>query len=248
MAARAGRTLRHLRKPELLIVPAAVLAAVAMRYLGANATRLLPLSVGPDPDLGSSLSYQVMTLGLAVVFVLGVRLFKPKNYRRFARRGEIGAEFRSMPQIGLTSGPGETWLQVGRNMAVIIAIVTVVVVWLQSGRSVHLASGWPVLLLWALLFALMNSFTEEAIFRFGVVGFLHGALPNGVIFLLSGILFGVAHYHGMPAGVGGVFLAGFLGWFLAKSMVETRGVFWAWLIHFVLDVVVFVALFVFVTA
>lgn len=32
---------------------------------------------------------------------------------------------------------------------------------------------------------------------------------------------------------------GTLGWFLAKSMVDTKGMGWAWFIHFLLDVVIF---------
>jgi hypothetical protein len=32
-----------------------------------------------------------------------------------------------------------------------------------------------------------------------------------------------------------VVLAWFLGWILAKSMLETRGLAWAWFIHFVQD-------------
>jgi uncharacterized protein len=34
-------------------------------------------------------------------------------------------------------------------------------------------------------------------------------------------------------------MAGFLGWFLGKAMVETRGLFWPWFIHFVHDVLIF---------
>jgi hypothetical protein len=34
-------------------------------------------------------------------------------------------------------------------------------------------------------------------------------------------------------------MAGFLGWFLGKSMLETRGLFWAWFIHFWQDVLIF---------
>ena len=40
-------------------------------------------------------------------------------------------------------------------------------------------------------------------------------------------------------GVVGVLLATFLGWILAKSMQETRGLFWAWFIHFWQDVWIF---------
>jgi hypothetical protein len=56
--------------------------------------------------------------------------------------------------------------------------------------------------------------------------------------LLSAVLFGLAHIAGMPSGIGGMILAGILGWLLAKSVLETHGLFWAWFIHFLQDVVI----------
>lgn len=38
-------------------------------------------------------------------------------------------------------------------------------------------------------------------------------------------------------------MAGFLGFVLARSVVETRGVLGAWLVHFLQDVVIFTLLF-----
>lgn len=37
----------------------------------------------------------------------------------------------------------------------------------------------------------------------------------------------------------GVLLAGFLAYELGKSMLETKGFFWAWFIHFLRDVLIF---------
>lgn len=54
--------------------------------------------------------------------------------------------------------------------------------------------------------------------------------------------FGLGHYYGYPSGVLGVLLSSFLGWFLGKSLLETKGFFWAWLIHFVPDVFIFIFL------
>ncbi len=51
--------------------------------------------------------------------------------------------------------------------------------------------------------------------------------------------FGFAHYYGMPNGIVGVLMAGVLGWLLGKSMLETRGLFWAWFIHFCQDILIF---------
>jgi len=56
---------------------------------------------------------------------------------------------------------------------------------------------------------------------------------------LMAAYFGIGHFYGIPYGVIGVLMAGFLGWFLGKSMLETRGLGWAWFIHFWQDVLIF---------
>ena len=53
------------------------------------------------------------------------------------------------------------------------------------------------------------------------------------------VYFGLIHFYGIPYGVVGVLLAGFLGWILAKSIQDTGGFFWAWFIHFWQDVWIF---------
>ncbi len=40
---------------------------------------------------------------------------------------------------------------------------------------------------------------------------------------LQATFFGLVHWAGNPSGPLGVLLAGFLGWFLGKSVLETRG-------------------------
>jgi hypothetical protein len=65
------------------------------------------------------------------------------------------------------------------------------------------------------------------------LGRLIVALWNAALF------FGIGHYFGVPYGVIGVVMATFLGWILGKAMLETRGLFWSWSIHFVQDVLIF---------
>jgi membrane protease YdiL (CAAX protease family) len=83
-----------------------------------------------------------------------------------------------------------------------------------------------------------NAFSEEAIFRIGIVSPLYGILSVSIIVLISGVVFGLPHYFGMPSGILGALMAGFLGWLLAMSLVETQGLLIAWAIHFVQDVVI----------
>jgi len=59
--------------------------------------------------------------------------------------------------------------------------------------------------------------------------------------------FGDKHFIGIVTNnvlneILGVIVAGFLGWLLTKSILETKGLFWAWLIHFLQDVIIFSAL------
>jgi membrane protease YdiL (CAAX protease family) len=56
--------------------------------------------------------------------------------------------------------------------------------------------------------------------------------------VITAVLFGLRHYYGQPSGPLGVVMAGIAGWFWARSMIETRGFFWAFFIHMVQDVVI----------
>lgn len=74
-------------------------------------------------------------------------------------------------------------------------------------------------------------------------GLNSAALYKATLFLGS-VVFGVIHYWGAaPRGIFGSLLAAWIGYFLTKSMLETKGFFWAWLIHFAQDVVIMIFLF-----
>ncbi len=90
----------------------------------------------------------------------------------------------------------------------------------------------------SIVFAMSNSFVEESITRLGVVVILKDVLKDKTIPLVSALIFGTAHYWGNPGGIIGVLAAGFLGWLLSKSILETKGIFWAWLIHFLQDIII----------
>jgi membrane protease YdiL (CAAX protease family) len=63
-------------------------------------------------------------------------------------------------------------------------------------------------------------------------------LGPGQALLLTSALFGLGHWFGHPSGPSGVLMAGIAGWFWGKSMIETKGFFWAWVIHAIQDVVI----------
>jgi uncharacterized protein len=90
-----------------------------------------------------------------------------------------------------------------------------------------------------LLFAATNAWSEEIFSRFVIVAGLDGKLKPDTICWISAIIFGLPHFFGTPSGIFGVITSGFLGWLLAKSVIETKGLGWALLIHFLQDLVIF---------
>ena len=80
--------------------------------------------------------------------------------------------------------------------------------------------------------------SRRMIYRVGINGPLAGLLAHDRIFLISAVIFGLARYQDMPNGITRVILAGLLGYILRKSVHETSGIFWAWFIHFMQDVII----------
>ncbi len=89
------------------------------------------------------------------------------------------------------------------------------------------------------LFALVNSFSEGIVFRSAIMGPLRKFLSKDHVILIAAVFFGLAHYYGAPSGIIGVSMSVLLGWYMCRSMYETKGFVSAWIIHFMQDVVIF---------
>jgi CAAX protease family protein len=87
-------------------------------------------------------------------------------------------------------------------------------------------------------FAVVNAASEEFRFRAVLLARCQPLLGAGHALLLTSTLFGLGHWFGHPSGPAGVVMSGVAGWFWAKSMIDTRGFFWAWLSHGILDVLI----------
>jgi hypothetical protein len=189
-------------------------------------------------------SYQLITFGLFIMLAGSARLLGGPGALKYLNVRHLDGPVVPVPAVGLTVKPGEGWKAVGRNFLLVISLVTAAAVFFQVLRGSVFRFSIAGVLIPALIFAVVNAFIEEGIFRFAVVSVLDSRGVNPRITpLVSGALFGAVHFYGTPGGIPGVFLAGFLGWLLAKSMIETRSFAWAWLIHAAQDVVIFTALF-----
>jgi hypothetical protein len=199
----------------------------------------MPFWLTGNGEIGRLITYQVLTLVMTVVIAIITARLIPDAFGRYFRVGDLAAPAGPVRVLGIRAG--DTWRQIGARFMVIIASVTAAVVLLPAVAGDGFSLGLPYVAL-ALCLAASNAFVEEYLTRFQIVASLRGTMSPGRIAIVSGALFGSAHYLGTPGGPVGVVLAGFLGWLLAKSVLETRGIGWAWFIHFVLDVIIFVAI------
>ncbi len=180
---------------------------------------------------------------MAILVLFTVYFVNAANLSVFLTLGNIVAPSKAVLWLGIAEG--ESWQSLGVSLSLSITLATSTFVYLQFRQSVSNIKQLLPYLPWVLLFACMNSFSEEVIYRLGVIVPLVGSVDTDYILLISAVAFGAPHLRGMPNGIVGALMAGLLGWLLAKSMVETNGMFWAWFIHFLQDIVIFSA---FVTA
>ncbi|MCU0475581.1 MAG: CPBP family intramembrane metalloprotease [Anaerolineae bacterium] len=204
-----------------VLVGLALLGVVGLIVVGQNIAALTWLQVSDDIQVNQRLSYQVITFGMALAY--------------------LGVVYAVRPQVRLLGvGDGESWRSVGLSFTFWVSVATGAFLYLNVVQPLGLGveallANLPVVL----VLATLNAFTEEALTRFGVVVGLHGVVHVRWVYLVSALVFGLPHYFGVPGGVVGALMSGVLGWLLARSLVETRGVFWAWFIHFVQDVLIF---------
>jgi membrane protease YdiL (CAAX protease family) len=185
------------------------------------------------------IKFQSLQLVLTAIVLLLVYFLNPENFARFFRMGDVNAHISKIAWLGVTGK--ETWLEISTSIGLFITLGTGIFMFFQlkkAGVQTSEVLKSSEVLVWAILFSATNAFSEEAIFRIGIVSPLYGIFSVSVIILISAVVFGAPHYFGMPSGIVGALMAGFLGWLLALSLVETQGLLIAWTIHFAQDVVI----------
>ncbi|HPX70754.1 MAG TPA: CPBP family glutamic-type intramembrane protease [Bacillota bacterium] len=223
-----------------VLVVASMIAAIV--YLMNNS--LFSVDFLSTNYLNKTFAYQVTTLLLSFVIVLITALQTGFQSVKLLSVKNIDGEVIPEPWIGITEKNKDTWKKGGLNITIIISLATAVTIYFQVYRNGVIRTLSITSFLLVVLFALTNSFVEEVTFRhtFASIVEYHQLSPF-ISKTLSLITFGGAHYFGTPGKIPGVILAGFLAWFLTKSIHETKGFFWAWLIHFLQDVIIMSALY-----
>jgi hypothetical protein len=193
---------------------------------------------------GVGVSFAVGMLGqqlrrLLVAFVMIIALFLLKRRRRdfFLATGRLDAVAKPVKWLGMDRPV--SWARFGWILAGCISLGTLVFLAIAGRPSLRLVGAALPLLPAVLLLATMNAFSEELNYRASLLATLEPVVGRQQSLLLTAAVFGLAHFYGVPYGVIGVIMSGFLGWILGKSVLETRGMFWAWFIHFCQDVLIF---------
>lgn len=230
-------------KPKnYILLLLAIAVSVSLIFIG-NRTETVVLNNSLPGIINKNLIYQSITLLLTVLLLIVFRFSRKDVFSAYFRKGDISAPILPETWIGIKPKETENWKHYGRNFAIIITAVTTVVVFFQVINQENVNwYNWLRYFHFILLFSVVNSFVEEMITRFAVVVSLKNIFSDKMISFISAAVFGILHFWGTPGGFFGVIFAGFLGWFLSKSIIETRGIYWAWLIHFLQDVVIFSAM------
>ena len=170
----------------------------------------------------------VTTLALSLV---GSRLSREDLFLRF---GNLRARFiRIGPRSSISWGwllPIALLFSVGPVIANVVGVRHP-----DFATAVRLVPLVPLIIAGAVI----NTFSEEFLFRQVLLARLIPIVGVTQAIWLTALRFGIGHWFGNPSGLDGVLLAAVFGWFAAKSMLDTQGSGWIWLVHLVNDVVIF---------
>ena len=155
----------------------------------------------------------------------------------YLTRGNLRAPF-PMP-FRLPSG---SWAWLGPFFTLFLAGPLVLQLMSTVRPDFHLLQRATQGLPFALVFSVYNAAQEEFRFRCVLLGRLVPVAGASQALWVTSALFGLGHWFGHPSGPTGVAMAGFAGFIWGKSMLDTRGFAWAWIIHGFQDLVIFTLL------
>jgi membrane protease YdiL (CAAX protease family) len=157
----------------------------------------------------------------------------------FLVRGDPGTQVVPSRLVFVKDNEIASWPVLIRNVLVVLVISAVVVLGLQLRPNLKQIRLVLIYLPAILIGAVINAFGEEYEFRSIYLARLLPALGKQQSIFITSAFFGLLHFFGNPGSIPGVLMAAYLGYISAKSMVETRGFVWAFLIHFIGDVIIY---------
>lgn len=186
------------------------------------------------------LTEQTLKLLVTLIVIAFLFVIKKKRTEFFLAKGDTAAPVEPVRWLGVKAG--ERWSKFGILLTLFITLGTLTFLIIGGRPSANMLVKVLPFVPAVLLAAAMNAFSEEMTYKASFLSVLEDAVGRQQALLLMAAFFGILHFYGIPYGVVGVLMAGLLGWLLGKSMLETRGLWWAWFIHFWQDVAIFIFL------
>ncbi|MEM5774099.1 MAG: CPBP family intramembrane glutamic endopeptidase [Anaerolineaceae bacterium] len=183
---------------------------------------------------------QAEQTGKLVMSLLMILMLAGLGYRRkqmFLTPGNLKAPITPVKWLGFPKP--DAWPVFGLQWGFYIALAIAAMLYFnQRPTGADLAAVLPVIPS-ILFYAALNAFNEEVTYRISMLTTLEPLAGSRQVLWMAAFFFGIGHYFGVPGGVAGAIASIFMGWILSKAMLETRGLFWAWWIHFLSDVAIF---------
>lgn len=185
--------------------------------------------------------YQDVFVGALLLFLPGLLMLLTAvadglgRRELFLERGDVAAPSRI---------PGTqrrmSWRRLGPLLVVVFAVPLAVQLTFTVRPDFDRLGNALALLPLAVVFGAVNALSEELRFRCVLLARLVPVVGAETSIWMTALLFGLPHwYSGNPSGPTGVAMTMVVGLVLAKSMLETRGLFWAWAMHGAGDVGIF---------
>ncbi|HEY2139995.1 MAG TPA: CPBP family intramembrane glutamic endopeptidase [Chthoniobacterales bacterium] len=230
--------IRSFRRVARFLVAVALLN-FAWSYLSPTLAGLSSVRAVTDNASWGARLFLSRTFTLSGAILVSLTLFGSGHTRRdlFLCVGNPAAPAQPIPFLGLRRPVPWTWL--GPAFIVVFALVLSPYLYLTVHPNFSFAGRIVRTFPWSVAVATLNAASEEFQFRSVLLAHLRGVFRPGETIALTAVFFGVGHYYGQPSGALGVLMAGLAGWIWARSMIETRGGLWAFLIHLVQDIVIF---------
>jgi membrane protease YdiL (CAAX protease family) len=215
------RTIRVSVIPIVIAAGGVLLMSSTAQLLIRGTIPLLPISLYETANITVSMQLIVLPFSFLALGIL--YMYRKEGFKAFFH-------------FGLSSSKNRDWNSYGPFVALLFTFGTTVLmafsVMSQHGR---VNETFFRLLPFVILVSATNAWSEEIFSRFVIVAGLHEKLNPNTICSISAVIFGAPHFFGTPSGLFGVITSGLLGWILAKSVIETEGMGWALLIHFLQD-------------
>lgn len=219
----------------LIILVIIALATLSGWILWGYLSQSLSIKNNVNSYISQQLKYQFTFFAIAIF----VAWYSYKMSSHFFGIGNLSAEFNTYGY--LPKSQSINWL----TIALLLVFSFLVATYYMVAESLSHVSDWKLFFkkygVWVFVLALLNSLSEELIYRGALITVMESDFPHWFIAIMSGIVFLLAHIKGQVKGLFILFGSGFVGWCLAYVVLQTQGLFWAWLIHFVQDTVIFTA-------